>query len=48
MLNVTGREGCIVVVLEEIKDRHGEEFRDDADVIPVVKTVDQMDTVAAN
>ena len=45
MLNVTGRERRIIVVLEEIKDRDGKEFGNDANVVSVIKAVDEVDAV---
>jgi hypothetical protein len=40
-----GKRG-VVVGLEKIKDGDGEEFGDDADVIPIVEAVEHVDAVA--
>lgn len=45
MLNVTGRERRIIVIFEEIKDRDGKEFGNDANVVAVIKAVDEVDAI---
>lgn len=46
-LNVARRKGRVLILLEEVEDRLGEEFRDDADVVTEVEAVEQVDAFAA-
>ena len=40
------REGKVVVVLEEVKDRLRQQLGHDADVVSEVEAIDQMDAFA--
>lgn len=47
MLNVGIWKAGVVVVLEKIKDRYREQLGDDANVIPVIEPVDEVNAMAA-
>jgi hypothetical protein len=42
-----GREGDKVISLEEIEDTHSKEFCDNADMVPIIKAVLQMDAFSS-
>lgn len=43
MLDMRGRERDKVISLEEIEDTHSKEFGNNADMVPIIKAVLQMD-----
>ena len=43
---MAGGERAVCVAFEKVKDRNGKQLGDDADMIPVVKVVDQVYAVA--
>lgn len=48
MLNVGARERRIVVFLEEVEDRDGEQLCDYTNVVAIVEPVYKMDAVTAH